>query len=104
MKTGDKVVYIGGCSSSMMRCPKVDTEVCDIIARSDDWPTPSFRLKGYEFAIDGNPQWFDISQLRKVEPKKQESISESLVEELKENPEWTEKVPMERVFDLNTDF
>jgi len=65
-KIGQKVVYIGGCSEPMMRCPQIDSEIIEIFKVDED-SGRHFILCGYEKASDGLPQSFWQGHLRALD-------------------------------------
>jgi len=64
-----------------------------------------WRIKGYETALNGDPQAFHGRCFKKPSSK---HVSKSLISEIRNNPEWVENVPqtigMKKEFVLDADF
>jgi len=96
MKIGDKVV-----------CLFTQTTTCETVKVLKDkiYTAESFEVYNSIQAIRLSecPEClWPLEDFRKVKP--QESIRAELIEEALKNPEWTEVVPMERVFSLTEEF
>jgi len=108
MKVGDKVVYIGGCKDVTMKCPKVDTEICEIVEMRLHWSgCISHILSGYETADDGVRQGFGANHIRKVAPKEESAISdlsEEGLERLKEEQNDHKITVPQRVLSFTEEF